>query len=314
MHAGTRPRHDVGSRAAVFHPPRALGVIVGAGFTAWAFVGSALAFSVVAGAEVELKTFLGWLIGAALALLGLVFLNWTYSVWSLAYVLDDQALTLRWGFRRVIIPIETIQRMVPGRTLDEPHISGLNWWGCHVGSADVKRLGFTIFYSTHNAPEELLYVVTTDESYGLTVVNQAAFAEEIQGRAVIGATIGVLPQRSAATGVAALPFWRDRVAIMAVTLSAMACVLMVGYVYAEYPDLPNVVQLTFPDLGGVVRVGDKGELLHIAWLGAGVFVLNSVIGILFHARERAAGLWLIASGGMLQLVLLAAAITAFERA
>jgi hypothetical protein len=153
---------------------------VGAGFTAWALVGSALAFSVVAGAEVELKTFLGWVIGVALGLLGLVFLNWTYSVLSLAYILDDQALTIRWGFRRVIVPIETIQRMVPGRTLDEPHISGLNWWGCHVGSADVKRLGFTIFYSTHSAPDELLYIVTTDESYGLTVPNQAAFAE-IQG-------------------------------------------------------------------------------------------------------------------------------------
>jgi hypothetical protein len=101
---------------------------------------------------------------------------------------------------------------------------------------------------------------------------------------------------------------------MAIALSALACILMIGYVYAEYPDIPNVVRLTFPDLGGVVRVGDKGELLHIAWLGAGIFVVNAVLGILFHARERAAGLWLIASGGMLQLVLLAAAITAFERA
>ena len=314
MHAGTRPRNDLAAREAVFHPPRALGVIVGAGFTAWAFVASALAFSVVAGAEVELKTFMGWLVGAALGLLGLVFLNWTFSVWSLAYVLDDQALTIRWGFRRVIIPIDTIQRMVPGRTLDAPHVSGLNWWGCHVGSADVKRLGFTIFYSTHSAPEELLYVVTTDESYGLTVEDQAAFAEQIQGRAVIGATSGMLPQRSSATGLAALPFWRDRVAIMALALSALSCVLMVGYIYAEYPGLSNVVRLSFPDLGGVVRVGDKSELLHIAWLGAGIFVLNAVLGILFHARERAAGLWLIASGGLLQLVLLAAAITAFERA
>ncbi len=314
MHAGTRPRYDLASAAAVFHPPRALGVIVGAGLTAWASLGSILAFSAIAGAEVELKTFLGWVIGVALALLGLVFLNWTFSVLTLAYVLDDHALTIRWGFRRVIIPIETIQRMVPGRTLDEPHISGLNWWGCHVGSADVKRLGFTIFYSTHSAPEELLYIVTTDESYGLTVPNQAAFAEEIQGRAIIGATAGALPQRSAATGLAALPFWRDRVAITAAAVSAAAALVMVGYVYAGYPDLPNVVRLTFPDLNGIVRVGDKGELLHIAWLGAGIVAANTVLGILFHARERAAGIWLIASGGMLQLVLLAAAITAFERA
>ncbi|HEX6030344.1 MAG TPA: PH domain-containing protein [Tepidiformaceae bacterium] len=314
MHASTHPRPAVGTRSAVFRPPRALGVIVGGGFSAWAFVAAFLALSVSVGAPAEFKTFLGWAFGAAMLLLGLVFLNWTLSVGTLAYVLDDDTLTIRWGFRRVIIPIESIQRMVPGRTLDEPRIDGLNWWGCHVGSADVKRLGFTIFYSTHNAPEELLYVVTTDESYGLTVVDQAAFAEEVQGRAIIGATAGVHPQRSAASGVAAIPFWRDCVAITAVALSALAAAILCGYVYNEYPGLPNVIRLSFPDLGGVVRVGDKGELLHIAWLGAGVLVVNSILGIAFHARERAAGIWLIASGGMLQLVLLAAAISAFHRA
>ena len=314
MHPGTRPRPPLEPPALAFRPPRALGVIVGGGFSAWALIGSLLAFSVAYGAEPELKTFLGWLMGAVLLLLGLIFLNWTYAVATLAYVLDDDALTIRWGFRRVIIPIESIQRMVPGRTLDEPHITGLNWWGCHVGSADVKRLGFTIFYSTHSAPEELLYVVTTDESYGLTVVNQAEFAEEIQGRAVIGATAGVNPQRSAATGIASIPFWRDRVAITAAAVSSLCCIVLCGYVYIEYPDLPNVVRITFPDLGGVVRVGDKGELLHIAWLGAAILAVNLTLGIAFHARERAAGLWLIASGGMVQIVLLAAAVTAFERA
>lgn len=314
MHPGTRPRTPLEEGAIAFRPPRALGVIVGGGFTAWALICSFLALNVAYGVDPQFKTFLAWVIGAVLLLLGLVFLNWTYAVGTLAYVVDDEALTIRWGLRRVIIPIETIQRMVPGRTLDEPQITGLNWWGCHVGSADVKRLGFTIFYSTHNAPEELLYVVTTDESYGLTMVNQAAFAEEIQGRAVIGATAGAVPQRSAATGIAAIPFWRDRVAILAAMLSGLCCLALFGYVYTEYPDLPDVVRLTFPDLGGVVRVGDKGELLHIAWLGAGILVVNLVLGIAFHARERAAGLWLIASGGMVQLVLLAAAITAFERA
>lgn len=314
MYPGTRPRTQPGVTHVVFRPPRALGVIVGGGFTLWALAFSALAFRVSIGADPEFQTFLGWLMAVVMLLLGLVFLNWTYSAWSLAYELDDDALTIRWGFRRVIIPIETIQRLVPGRTLDEPHIEGLNWWGCHVGSADVKRLGFTIFYSTHSAPDELLYVVTTDESYGLTVVNQAAFAEEIQGRAIIGATAAAYPQRSSATGLAALPFWRDRVAITAAALAALACVALCGYVYLEYPGLPNVVRLTFPDLGGVVRVGDKSELLHIAWVGAGILALNLFLGVAFHARERAAGLWLIASGGMLQLVLLAAAITAFERA
>ena len=64
----------------------------------------------------------------------------------------------------------------------------------------------------------------------------------------------------------------------------------------------------------VIRVGNKGELLRIAYLGAGVLAVNAVIGVLLHARERAAGLWLMAGSGLVQVVLLGAAVLAFTRA
>lgn len=311
MHASPRPRRTL--EPVAFRPPRALGVIVGGGLAVWAAVFAGLAANIAIGAPAEFKTFLAWLVAAALSLLALIFANWTYSLFTLSYTIDRDLLTIRWGFRRVVIPIEVVQRMVPGRTLDEPKVEGLNWWGCHVGSADVKRVGYTLFYSTHSTPDELLYVVTSEESYALTVLDQAAFAEEIQARASLG-SVERHVQRSAATGMAAFPFWRDRVAIGAMAFSAAACIVLFGYVYVRYPDLPRVIELTFPALGGVVRVGEKGELLRIAYLGAGVLALNSLIGVLVHSRERAAGLWLIASGGMLQGVLLAAALLAFERA
>lgn len=310
MHAGSRARGSL--EPVAFRPPRALGVIVGGGFAAWAAAFALLAANIAIGAPADFKAFLAWLAAAALALLALVFGNWTFSLFTLAYLIDRDTLTIRWGFRRVVIPIEAVQRMVPGRTLDEAHVRGLNWWGCHVGGADVKRVGFTLFYSTHSSPDELLYVVTTDESYALTVLDQAAFAEEIQARASLGAVERYV-QRSAATGIAAFPFWRDRIAIGAAAASAAVCVLLFGYIYARYPDLPRVIELSFPALGGVVRVGDKAELLRIAYLGVGVLALNFVLGVLIHSRERAAGLWLLASSGMLQAVLLAAAVLAIER-
>ena len=310
VHSGTRPRRTLGTVAV--QPPRALGVIVGSGFVAWALVFSFLSARLAVGAPAEFKSFLAWTVAAVLVLVALVFANWAYSIWSLAYIVSRDTLTIRWGFREVVIPIDTIQRMVPGRTLDEARVDGLNWWGCHVGSADVKRVGYTLFYSTHSSPDELLFVVTTEESYALTVLDQAAFAEEVQARAEMG-TVERHTQRSVATGIAAFPFWRDRVAIGACAVGAVFCAILCGYVYARYPGLPNVVQLSFPALGGVVRVGDKSELLRFAYLGCGVLIVNTLLGVAIHARERAAGLWLLASGGMLQAVLLAAAILAIHR-
>jgi hypothetical protein len=311
VYAGTRTRRKL--EPVAFRPPRALGVIVGGALMAWALVAAFLAARLAIGAGAEFKTFLAWVVVAVCAGLALAFANWAYSVLSLSYIMDRDTLTIRWGFRRVVIPIDAIQRLVPGRTLDEAQVDGLNWWGCHVGSSDVKRMGYTLFYSTHSSPEELLYLVTNNEAYALTVLDQAAFAEEIQARAALG-PVERHVQRSEATGIAALPFWRDHVALVVAGIAGVACAMLGGYVFASYPGLPQVVELSFPALGGVVRVGDKEELLSIVYLGVGILVLNTVAGISLHAMERAAGLWMVASSGILQVILLGAAVVAFSRA
>lgn len=309
VNAGSRPRRQLSTVA--FRPPRALGVIVGGALAAWAFVLAFLTLRLALAANVEFRGFATFAVGSVLVFVGLVFANWTYALSTLTYTINRDTLLIHWGFRRVLIPIATIQRMIPGRTLDEANVAGLNWWGCHVGHADVKRVGYTLFYSTHSSPDELLYVVTSEEAYALTVLDQAAFAEEIQARAEL-APIDHQVQRSVATGLAALPFWRDRVAVIAAAAGALSLAVLGGFVYWRYPGLPKVIQLSFPALGGVIRVGDKGELLHIVYLGAGLLALNTILGVAVHARERAAGLWLFASSSILQFVLLAASVLAIR--
>ena len=309
VHPGTRARRSL--EPIEFRPPRALGVIVGGGLAAWAFVAAVLAAGVAAGADAEFKTFLAWAVCAAAASLGVLFANWAYAVGTMSYVVDREALTIRWGFRRIVVPIAAIQRLIPGRTLDASRISGLNWWGCHVGEADVKRVGFTLFFSTHSTADELLFLVTTGEAYALTVLDQAAFAEEIQARAALAPTDN-FSHRSTAEGLAALPFWRDRTAVITFGIAALVFILLGGYVFASYPGLPSIVELSFPELGGIVRVGDKSELLRIAYLGGGILAFNDIVGVALHARERAAGLWMMAASGMLQAVLLGAAALALN--
>lgn len=312
MHAGPHTRRAA-LAPVVIRPPRALGAIVGGAVTAWAVLFGIGAVAVAAGGPAEFKTFLAWFAAAVLFVLALIFGNWTYSLATLRYVIDDHALHIHWGFREAVVPIAAIQRLVPGRTIEAPTVQGLHWWGCHIGGAETPRLGYTLFYSTHSRPDELLYIVTDEDNYALTVLTQAWFAEEIQARVGL-APLETSSQRTAGIGIGALPFWHDHVAIWTLMASALLCAALWGYVYASYPGLPAVVRLQFPELGSVIRVGDKSELLRIAWLGGGILAVNAVTGVVVHSRERAAGLWLMASGGMLQAVLLGAAILAFARA
>ncbi len=312
VHAGTRPRGQLSP--VVFRPPRALGVIIAGAFATWGFVVAYLALSIAWGAEPSLKAFLAWVVLVVAAFVALAFVYWAFALATLAYSIRQDALEIRWGLRKTLVPIASIQRLVPGRTLDPPEVGGLAWWGCHVGAGDVKRVGYTIFYSTHTSPEQLLYLVTDGQAYGLAVEDQAAFAEAIQSRAALAPVDAHGEQRTVAVGPAELPLWRDRVALWAIALGALLCVVVCGYVFALYPGLPEVVELSFPAFGGLVRVGERGELLEIAYLAAAIYGCNVLAGTLLHAVERAAGLWLFVSGAMLQLVLLGAALVAFANA
>ena len=300
--------------ADVFRPPRALGVIVGAGFTLWAAFIALLAGVVAAGGGIEFTTFLAWVVFALFVGLVLAFGWWTLGLARLAYEVDDRALRIRWCGGEVIVPIADIRRIEPGRTLGEAPVSGLTWWGCRIGRGMVPQLGPTLFFTTHGAPGDNVYVVTQERSYALTTPDQVALFAEACSRRLIAGLEPEEPQRVEPGGLGALPFWRDRAVWLALTLALGGLGALGGYLFSQYPDLPALVQIDFPRTASIVRVGERSELLQAGAVAGAIAAINLVLGFFLHARERAAGVWLFASAALLQGVLLAAAVVAFARA
>lgn len=312
MYTSSRSRRELGN-AATFRPPRAAGIFTGSFLTLLALAAAIVAGATAARSDPEFRTALGWLAAGGLSGASILFASWTFCIATLAYRIEPGNLVVRWGLRRTLIALSSIESVVPGRTMDQLRVTGLNWWGCHVGSAEVRRIGPTLVFATEIEPERMVFVSTTDESYGLSIRGQAEFAEEIEAHRVQGPP-PIHPQHSTATGVAALPIWRDRAAVASLSVSVLACVLVVGFVFGQYPSLAPVVEINFPGAADVVRVGNKQELLGIAYLAVAVLAVNASAGVLIHSRDRAAGLWLFGSTTLLQGALLAAAVFAFERA
>jgi hypothetical protein len=169
--------------------------------------------------------------------LGCLFADWTYGCLTLLYELDRNGLTIDWGDIRQLIPMDRIERLVPGRELPPPKVSGVSWLGHHVGRATVGDLGETIFYSTHRSHEELLYVVTASHTYAISVEDEVRFAEELQGHQKLG-QVASLPQVTERTSVAAQPFWQDPLALALALASILAWAVALGYVFHQYPGLP----------------------------------------------------------------------------
>jgi len=288
-------------------PPRGLGVLVGAVFTIWCYVFTGTLLWRGLNLDVDLPA-LGMYMAASLFFgLGCLFAYWTYGCLTLRYHLDRNGLTIYWGDIRQLIPMDRIERLVPGREVPPPKVAGVSWLGHHVGRANVEGLGDVVFYATHSSHEELLYVVTASQTYGITVRDEVRFAEDLQGHQRMGPVVS-LPQVTERHSIAAQPFWHDPLAQLLALGSALAFVVMLGYVFRSYPGLPESIPFAFPSIGGVTRVADKSELLRLPMTGIGLLAINLVLGFVLHAWERAVGYLLFLAGIGAQVVLLSAAI------
>ncbi|MGE3985802.1 MAG: PH domain-containing protein, partial [Dehalococcoidia bacterium] len=178
----------------------------------------AVVFCAVVGAALVLKSFshdpslaqfFPLVVGPVLLLIGALFAYWTYGSISLRYVIDRNALTIRWGAQRQIVPLINIERLIPADPEGEdPDVRGVDWPGHHVGKARVAQLGEVLFYSGHRRASDILYVQTNTDTYGISVPDPVAFAQAVQTNQMRGS---LFEQRQAVhrDGIAAQSFWMD---------------------------------------------------------------------------------------------------------
>lgn len=293
-------------------PPRAVGVMIGAGISAWCFLLMGLLLWRGSAQDIGMASFGAYVAAALFFALGCLFAYWTYACLTLRYHFDRNGLTIRWGDIRQHIPIDRIEALIPGRDQPEPKVSGVSWLGHHVGHAKVGALGDVMFYATHNSHEELLYVVTAAGTYGITVKDEARFAEDLEGHQRMGHVVS-LPQVTERHSIAAQPFWYDPIAQALAFAALLACAVMLGYVFRNYGGLAESIPFAYPSLGGVTRIDDKRELMMIPVTGLGLLAVNLVLGFFLHAWERAIGyLFFLAAIGA-QIMLLAAAIMTLQQ-
>lgn len=285
------------------HPNRAMGVLVGGALTVWCFVFSAALVWRGVTQPIDLPAVGSHVAATMFFGLGCLFAYWTYSCLTMRYYLDRNGLTIHWGDIRQLIPMDRIQRLVPGRELSNPKITGVSWLGHHVGHGEVGDLGNVLFYATHRSSDELLYVVTEQQTYAISVEDEVRFAEELQGHQQLGQVVS-LPQVTERHSVSSLPIWHDPLAQLLALGAVLASAVTLGYVFHQYPGLPESIPFPFASLG----FGEKRELLSIPITGLGLLAVNLVLGFALHAVDRAVGYLLFLAAIGTQITLLAAAI------
>jgi len=284
-------------------------VASGGAVAAVALVLAAVLMAVAIGWDISTAKFLAFVGVFALVAVAALFAYWTYALLTLSYDLSEEALTIRWGFLRQIVPLATIQRFVPGREARLPPVQGVNWRGCHVGRGTVEGVGETLFYSTHRSPWDVIYIGTPSMAYAISPENHVRFVMELQHllRETSAEGAPVSP-RAAYPALAAHPFWLDRYGQLLALAAIAANVALFGFVSGVYPGLADKLNLAFPPVG-VIDLRSKDELFQIPLTALALLAVSLAAALAVHRWERAASYLLLAGALVTQGVLwIAAAI------
>lgn len=290
-----------------YQPSRALGLLVGTVLVFWTGAVGLVLFDNGLSSGIGLEGLLSYILAAAAAGLATLFGFWTYSLATLSYALDRNGLVIVWGPTRQVIPLGAIERLVPGTSVGVPRVSGVSWWGHHVGRAHIDRIGEVLFYSTHQSPAQVLYVMTSERNYAISVADPASFAEHIQLRQDMGPTTEIT-HHVERTGSTMQGFWDDKIAIGLVLAALLAGAAVWAQIALGYDDLPATLALHFPptEVSPIVTVVSRDAILELPRVASAVLVVNVVLGVLIHGWERIAGYVLFLVAIAVQVALIAA--------
>ncbi len=277
-----------GQGLTIERPSRAAGTAIGTAFFAVALV---LAVALLARAiswPASWPGFLAYLGAGVLAALAVAFGFWAWACSSMRYLVDHQGLSVRWGPITHFLPMSSITAVTPATAEMRPRISGVGWWGYHIGRGDVEGIGPAVFFSTHRSARELVYVRTASVAYGLSPQDPERFAEEIGRFQGAGDSAGPAELTIRREQIAAHPIWGDRIAQYLALAAIAVNVALWGYVLAVYPELNNEITIEFPPIGDVTTLHARSDILVIPTTASVILGVNLIAGLIFEWKERAA--------------------------
>jgi hypothetical protein len=295
--------------SAVFRPASPKGALLGFAVAGACLLVAALLLYRGLQMETELTQIGPFIASTCFAVLAGLFGYWSWGRQTLRYTVDRNTLSIRWGGLEQIVPIGSIERLIPASKDEDVAVEGVNWAGHHFGRAAIEGFGDVLFYSGHSSVEEVLYVYTLAQTYAISVPDHHAFAQSVQASQARGP---LFEQRQALhrAGISAQTFWADNFALVLAGLLVAAFFVVLGYVLQTYPDLAQTVALRFPSFGGIARLSDKSALLDIPRTAAGIAAINLAMAIVTHSWERMVSYVVLIAGILIQVVLLVAAIVA----
>lgn len=251
----------------------------------------------VPGRPVDGASFLLALAGlAGLGLFGYVGRR-TFSIFTLEYWVDRDAVTLVWGATRQIVPLAQIEHIIEGPT-DQPRHPARPWhWPCPTRRRiETAELGAVNAYASRPLAEQIV-LVTAGESYGLSPADPQAFLRALQERFALGPG-RILQAELRRPPVWTWPLWRDRGALFLIGAGLFGVLVMFGALCFRYPSLSSDLPLHFDINGLPDRIAPKSGLFALPLIGLLTWFFNTAAGAWLYGRVQRGAAYLLWGGAL----------------
>jgi hypothetical protein len=236
-----------------------------------------------------------------------------YRLWALftaRYTLDRNALTVAWGARREIIPLDQIEE-VHAATEFEGDLTprGLQWPGGLMSRVAHPTLGALEFLATTPDKAGLVLVGYPGGWLALSPHDPAAFVAAFAERRAEGVETAPEPE-SRRWALPEWSVWHDRLALGLIALGGAALFALAAYLILIFPQLPAQMALRFDAQGLPSRFGPPAGLFILPVIGLVAWLLNTLGGVWLHRRaaERPAAYLLFGAALLVQALVWVAAL------
>jgi hypothetical protein len=270
---------------------------------------AALAALVLGGSRQPGMAMLGLCVAAAiLAGAGMFLLIWAIGYQRLAYALTENALRIDWLGRTVVVPYPAIQGIYTGQRLSGHSMPSVpRWPGISIGTARVRGMGRLRFFATSTDQSQLTYITVEHGGVILSARDPQAFRASLIERVE---SYDGLPAEDALTWHQAPPTTAPWTALADPWLPVCAAVgllvllVILAVVTTQFDALPDQIAIHFDASNRPDQIAPKSDLLRLTLFGLVCLVLNWVLGVVVHPRERLLARLLWVGAAVVQVVLL----------
>ena len=224
----------------------------------------------------------------------------TWSIFTLEYWVDRNALTISWAGIRQIVPLHTIKRIIDGEVQDLSHSRWSHWPASHMRVG--RAMGLLNLQLLATRPlSDCLLVDTGNEILALSPAHKADFLDVIQERFELGPAISVRPAR-AYTGALPRVWWllnnQDAVGKLLMFAGGLGVFALFGLLMIRFPNLPSDLVMRYNADGSPEVIRSKSALFLLPLMGLMTWVVNGLWGVWMAARKQPIGAYLLWGGAV----------------